>query len=117
VVATFRADVLQTHGNLVEIKNWFDRLAGNESVSCLPVIVHGIHRPSSDAPAHDANLAPLWGEYQQAIADAVPCLEWLQVFCIDGGGLIGGDEFWRLRGLSSDAVSHSEHALQGLEGM
>lgn len=115
VRATFLADARQTQSDLLEVKIWFDRLAGGETVSCATVIAHSIHRPSSAAPAQVADLVPIWNEYQAAIANGQQCLQWLVDFCSQGGGNIDAGTFWDRRGLSSDALSHCEHVVQALE--
>jgi hypothetical protein len=115
-VATFLADARQTQGDLMEIKIWFDRLAGEETIPCSTVYAHAIHRPSSTAPASVPDLAPTWNEYQAAIADGQNCLQWLVDFCDAGGGTIDYGTFWDRRALSSSALSRCEHVVQTLEG-
>ena len=115
VVSTFLADARQTKDDLLEVKVWFDRLAGGESVPCSTILAHSIHRPSSTAPAQVPDLSPTWNEYQAAIADGQQCLQWLIDFCNAGGGTIDNSTFWDRRTLSADALSHCEHVVQDLE--
>jgi len=116
VVATFLADARRTQNDLLEIKVWFDRLAGGERIPCSTVYAHAIHRPSSTTPAQVPDLVSTWNEYQAAIADGQRCLQWLVDFCNAGGGVIDYSTFWDRRALSSSALSHCEHVVQALEG-
>lgn len=117
VVGAFLSDVRLTYSDLLEIKVWFDRLAGGEIISCETALTHSIHLPRSSAPASAAELAGIWAEYQQAISDGGLCLQWLVDFCEAGGGLIDAATFWDRRGLSAAALSHVEHVTQALEAM
>jgi hypothetical protein len=114
-VATFLADARQTQNDLLQVKTWFDRMAGAESVSCATVFAHTIHLPSSTAPAQVPELVPIWNEYQAAIADGQSCHQWLKDFCTQGGGNIDAGSFQDRRTLSSSALSHCEHVVQALE--
>lgn len=115
VVSTFLSDARQTKDDLLEVKIWFDRLAGGESVPCNTILAHSIHPPSSAAPAQVPDLIPTWNEYQAAIANGQQCLQWLIDFCNAGGGTIDTGTFWDRRTLSADALSHCEHVVQDLE--
>jgi len=115
VVSTFLADARRTQRDLMEIKVWFDRLAGGETIYCSTVYAHSIHRPSSTAPARDPSLVATWNEYQAAIEDGQKCLQWLVDFCKAGGGVIDEATFWDRRALSSSALSRCEHVVQDLE--
>ncbi len=114
-MAAFLTDARQTQDNLLSVKVWFDRMAGGETIPCNTVFEHGIHRPSSTAPAQVPDLVPIWNEYQTAIADGQQCLDWLVNFCAGGGGNINMGDFWGRRDLSSSALSHAEHVVQALE--
>jgi hypothetical protein len=114
-VAVFLTDARQTRDDLLAVKVWFDRLAGGETIQCSTVFGHGIHIPSSVAPAQVPDLVPIWNEYQAAIADGQQCLQSLVEFCAGGGGTFGAGDFWTRRDLSSSALSRSEHVVQALE--
>jgi hypothetical protein len=116
-VSTFLSDARWTQADLLEIKVWFDRLAGGESVSCNTILSHGVHLPVSAAPGQNPDLVGVWNEYQAAIADGQQCLQWLVDFCNSGGGTIDYGTFWNRRDLSSSALSHAEHVVQALEAM
>jgi hypothetical protein len=115
VAATFLADARQTKDDLLIIKNWFDAMAGGQSVYCSTVYGHAIHRPASTAPSTVPDLVPTWNEYQAAIADGQTCFQWMIDFCDQGGGTIDTATFWNRRDLSSSALSHGEHVVQELE--
>ncbi len=117
VAATFLADARQTKDDLVVIKGWFDNMAGGRAVYCSTIYAHSIHRPSSSAPASVPELAPIWNEYQGAIADGQLCLQWMIDFCDQGGGIIDESTFWDRRELSSSALSRAEHVVQALEAI
>jgi hypothetical protein len=117
VLSTFLSDARQTQGDLLEVKIWFDRLAGSESVACSTVFGHSIHTPVSSAPAQDPQLVGIWREYEGALASGQLCLQWLVDFCAAGGGNIDYGTFWDRRALSSDALSHAEHVVQSLEAL
>ena len=97
------------------IKNWFDAMAGGQSVYCSTIYAHSIHRPTSTAPSTVPELVPIWNEYQAAIADGQLCHQWMVDFCDAGGGTIDTSTFWDRRDLSSSALSHAEHVVQALE--
>jgi hypothetical protein len=115
VLSTFLSDARQTQADLLEVKIWFDRLAGSESVACSTVFAHSIHTPVSNAPAQDPELVEIWHEYEGALASGQLCLQWLVDFCSAGGGTIDYGTFWDRRELSSDALSRAEHVVQALE--
>jgi hypothetical protein len=115
VAAALLADARQTRDDLMQVKVWFDRMAGSESVSCATVIAHTIHLPSSTAPGQVPQLASPWNEYQAAIADGQQCLQWLKDFCVQGGGTLDVAMFNDRRSLSASALSRCEHAVQALE--
>ena len=117
VAAAFLNDARQTTADLLEVKVWFDRLAGSESVSCAIVFDHSIHQPVSTAPAADPDLVGIWHEYQAAMAIGQDCLNWLVDFCAGGGGTIGGNDFWDRRQSTSRALSQAEHVVQALEAL
>lgn len=117
VLSTFLSDARQTQADLLEVKIWFDRLAGSESVPCSTVFGHSIHTPVSAAPAQDPELVGIWHEYQGALGSGQLCLQWLVDFCSAGGGTIDYGTFWDRRALSSDALSRAEHVVQALEAL
>ncbi len=117
VVATFLSDARLTTANLMDIKIWFDRLAGGESVSCATVCDHSIHRPVSNTPAADPDLVDIWHEYEAAMANGQDCLNWLVEFCASGGGNMSGNDFMTRRTLSSQALSQGEHVVQALDAL
>jgi hypothetical protein len=117
LVAAFLGDARATQGDLLEVKNWFDRLAGQEQIACSTVYGHGIFRSGRSSAANVPELAPIWAEYQAAIGNGQTCLDWLVAFCRAGGGNIDSQTFWDRRELSSSALSHCEHVVQALEAM
>jgi hypothetical protein len=114
---TFLADARQTEQDLLVVKGWFDQAAAGYPVYCSDVAALEIHTPSSEAPAQVPELAPFWGEYMQALANGIELHYWLVEFCIKGGGELGPAAFGERRGLASDALSHCEHVVQGLEAL
>jgi hypothetical protein len=117
VVADLLADARQTKQDIIVMQGWFNSMAAGEKLYCTDIAGHVIHTPRSDADAEDPQLAPLWGEYWAAIGSAREATDWVDSFCRQGAGWIETSEFYKRRGLASEAQSHIEHVVQGLEAL